>query len=53
MHQSLIRGRDEVRDELVSILLGNGNEEERSSHPHAISSVGMGSTGKTTLAQLV
>uniref|UniRef100_A0A2N9GIJ5 NB-ARC domain-containing protein n=1 Tax=Fagus sylvatica TaxID=28930 RepID=A0A2N9GIJ5_FAGSY len=49
---SEIRGRDEVRDKLVSILLGKGNEEERTLHPHVISLVGMGSTGKTTLAQL-
>uniref|UniRef100_A0A2N9HQ51 NB-ARC domain-containing protein n=1 Tax=Fagus sylvatica TaxID=28930 RepID=A0A2N9HQ51_FAGSY len=34
---SEIRGRDEVRDELVSILLGKGNEEERTLHPHVIS----------------
>ena len=49
---SEIRGRDEVKDELVSILLGKGNEEERSLHPHVISLVGMGNIGKTTLAQL-
>ncbi|GMY22101.1 putative disease resistance protein RGA3 [Fagus crenata] len=49
---SEIRGRDEVKNELVSILLGKDNEEERSLHPHVISLVGMGNTGKTTLAQL-
>uniref|UniRef100_A0A2N9IMD4 NB-ARC domain-containing protein n=1 Tax=Fagus sylvatica TaxID=28930 RepID=A0A2N9IMD4_FAGSY len=43
-------GRDNVKDDLVNILLGKGSEEERS--PHVISLVGMGGIGKTTLAQL-
>uniref|UniRef100_A0A7N2L7N6 Disease resistance protein RGA3 n=2 Tax=Quercus lobata TaxID=97700 RepID=A0A7N2L7N6_QUELO len=47
---SNILGRDKVKGDLVSILLGRGNEEERS--PHVISLVGMGGVGKTTLAQL-
>uniref|UniRef100_A0A2N9F031 AAA+ ATPase domain-containing protein n=1 Tax=Fagus sylvatica TaxID=28930 RepID=A0A2N9F031_FAGSY len=47
---SEICGRDKVKDDLVSILLGKGSEEERS--PHVISLVGMGGIGKTTLAQL-
>ncbi|KAL4607040.1 hypothetical protein ACB092_09G146900 [Castanea dentata] len=48
---SEILGRDKIRDNLVSILLGKGSEEERI--PHVISLVGMGGIGKTTLAQLV
>ncbi|XP_075660151.1 putative disease resistance protein RGA4 [Castanea sativa] len=47
---SNILGRDTVKGDLVSILLGRGSEEERS--PHVISLVGMGGVGKTTLAQL-
>ncbi|XP_050275274.1 putative disease resistance protein RGA3 isoform X1 [Quercus robur] len=47
---SNILGRDKVKGDLVSILLGRGSEEERS--PHVISLVGMGGVGKTTLAQL-
>uniref|UniRef100_A0A2N9IJI2 Rx N-terminal domain-containing protein n=1 Tax=Fagus sylvatica TaxID=28930 RepID=A0A2N9IJI2_FAGSY len=47
---SEICGRDNVKGDLVSILLGKGSEEERS--PHVISLVGMGGIGKTTLAQL-
>ena len=47
---SEILGRDKVRDDLVSILLGKGSEEVR--NPHVISLVGMGGIGKTTLAQL-
>ena len=48
---SEICGRDKVRDDLVSILLGKkGSEEEKS--PFVISLVGMGGIGKTTLAQL-
>ncbi|KAK4596624.1 hypothetical protein RGQ29_014592 [Quercus rubra] len=47
---SNILGRDKVKVDLVNILLGRGNEEERS--PHVISLVGMGGVGKTTLAQL-
>ncbi|XP_075657813.1 putative disease resistance protein RGA3 [Castanea sativa] len=45
-----ILGRDKVKDELVSIILGKGTEKEKC--PHVISLVGMGSMGKTTLAQL-
>uniref|UniRef100_A0A2N9F1P4 NB-ARC domain-containing protein n=1 Tax=Fagus sylvatica TaxID=28930 RepID=A0A2N9F1P4_FAGSY len=47
---SEIYGRDKVKDDLVSILLGRDSEEER--NPHVISLVGMGGIGKTTLAQL-
>ncbi|KAL4637680.1 hypothetical protein ACB092_03G094300 [Castanea dentata] len=47
---SNILGRDKVKVDLVNILLGRGNEEEKS--PHVISLVGMGGVGKTTLAQL-
>uniref|UniRef100_A0A2N9GZ06 Rx N-terminal domain-containing protein n=1 Tax=Fagus sylvatica TaxID=28930 RepID=A0A2N9GZ06_FAGSY len=49
---SEIRGRDEVRDKLVSILLGKGNEEERTLHPHVISLVGQ-SPNMTTLQSLL
>ena len=45
-----ILGRDKVKNDLVSILLGKGTEKEK--HPHVISLVGMGGIGKTTLAQL-
>ncbi|KAL4636490.1 hypothetical protein ACB092_03G012800 [Castanea dentata] len=45
-----ILGRDKVKDELVSIILGKGTEKEKC--PHVISLVGMGGMGKTTLAQL-
>ncbi|XP_075657875.1 putative disease resistance protein RGA3 [Castanea sativa] len=44
-----ILGRDKVKNDLVSILLGKGTEKEK--HPHVISLVGMGGIGKTTLAQ--
>ncbi|XP_023891679.1 putative disease resistance protein RGA3 [Quercus suber] len=42
--------RGKVKDDLVSILLGRGSEEER--NPHVISLVGPGGIGKTTLAQV-
>nr|XP_023892117.1 putative disease resistance protein RGA1 isoform X1 [Quercus suber]XP_023892126.1 putative disease resistance protein RGA1 isoform X1 [Quercus suber]XP_023892141.1 putative disease resistance protein RGA1 isoform X1 [Quercus suber]XP_023892149.1 putative disease resistance protein RGA1 isoform X1 [Quercus suber] len=45
-----ILGRDKVKDDLVSILLGKGTEKEKC--PHVISLVGTGGIGKTTLAQL-
>ncbi|KAL4636417.1 hypothetical protein ACB092_03G006700 [Castanea dentata] len=47
---SEILGRDKVKNDLVSILLGKGTEKEK--HPHVISLVGMGGIGKTTIAQL-
>ncbi|KAL4636431.1 hypothetical protein ACB092_03G007900 [Castanea dentata] len=43
-------GRDEVKNDLVSMLLGEGTEKGK--HPHVISLVGMGGIGKTTVAQL-
>ncbi|XP_050273575.1 putative disease resistance protein RGA3 [Quercus robur] len=45
-----ILGRGKVKDELVSILLGEGTKKQKC--PHVISLVGMGGMGKTTLAQL-
>ncbi|XP_075656992.1 putative disease resistance protein RGA3 [Castanea sativa] len=47
---SEILGRDKVKKDLVSILLGKGTEKEK--HPNVISLVGMGGIGKTTIAQL-
>uniref|UniRef100_A0A7N2LNP1 Uncharacterized protein n=2 Tax=Quercus lobata TaxID=97700 RepID=A0A7N2LNP1_QUELO len=47
---SKICGRGKEREELVSILLGEDCQEEKS--PHVISLIGMGGMGKTTLAQL-
>ena len=47
---SEILGRDKVKNDLVSILLGKSTEKGK--HPHVISLVGMGGIGKTTLAQL-
>nr|XP_023875188.1 putative disease resistance RPP13-like protein 1 [Quercus suber] len=47
---SEIFGRENVKNNLVRILLGRGGEEER--RPRVISLVGMGGLGKTTLAQL-
>ena len=47
---SNIIGRDNFRDDLLSNLLGKGSQEDRK--PQVISSVGMGSIGKSTLAQL-
>ncbi|XP_023891682.1 putative disease resistance protein RGA3 [Quercus suber] len=47
---SEILGRDKVKNDLVSILLGKGTKKEK--HPYVISLVGMGGIGKTTLAQL-
>ncbi|KAL4636416.1 hypothetical protein ACB092_03G006600 [Castanea dentata] len=47
---SEILGRDKVKNDLVSILLGKGTEKEK--HPNVISLVGMGGIGKTTIAQL-
>ncbi|XP_030956769.1 disease resistance protein RGA2-like isoform X2 [Quercus lobata] len=47
---SEILGRDKVKNDLVSALLGKGTEKDK--HPHVISLVGMGGIGKTTLAQL-
>nr|XP_023876102.1 putative disease resistance protein RGA3 [Quercus suber] len=45
-----ILGRDKVRDNLVSILIGKSSEEERK--PHVISLMGMAGIGKTGIAQL-
>uniref|UniRef100_A0A2N9GTN1 Rx N-terminal domain-containing protein n=1 Tax=Fagus sylvatica TaxID=28930 RepID=A0A2N9GTN1_FAGSY len=47
---SEICGRDNVKGDLVSILLGKGSEEERS--PHVISLVGMGGLPKQSLKLL-
>ncbi|XP_050273294.1 putative disease resistance protein RGA3 [Quercus robur] len=47
---SEICGRDNIKDDLLSMLLGTGSEEETS--PHVVSLVGMGGIGKTALAQL-
>ncbi|KAL4629235.1 hypothetical protein ACB092_05G294100 [Castanea dentata] len=48
--ESDIIGRDTYRDDLLSVLLGEGSPKERK--PHVISLVGMGGLGKTTLAQI-
>ena len=48
---SEILGRDKIRDNLVSILLDKGSEEERK--PHVISLVGMSGIGKATLTHQV
>uniref|UniRef100_A0A7N2L613 Uncharacterized protein n=1 Tax=Quercus lobata TaxID=97700 RepID=A0A7N2L613_QUELO len=45
-----ILGREKVKDDLVSIILGEGTEKQK--RPHVISLVGMGGMGKTTFAQL-
>ena len=45
-----ILGRDKVKNDLVSILLGKSTEKGK--RPHVISLVDMGGIGKTTLAQL-
>ncbi|RVW24184.1 putative disease resistance RPP13-like protein 1 [Vitis vinifera] len=49
--ESLVYGRDQIKEEMVQLLL---SDNERSTDAMgAISIVGMGGTGKTTLAQLL
>nr|XP_023891909.1 putative disease resistance protein RGA3 [Quercus suber] len=48
---SEIQYRDNVKDDLVSILLGRGSTEEEG-NPYMISLVGPGGIGKTALAQV-
>ena len=48
--ESIVRGRDDERESLVSKLLGESIQEARD--VEVISLVGMGGIGKTTLAQL-
>jgi Leucine-rich repeat (LRR) protein len=48
--ESIVRGRDDEREALVSKLLGESSQEARD--VDVISLVGLGGIGKTTLAQL-